>query len=203
MNLGYTQVFGRDSSGTTNITLISLRVMFRFQISWLFAVSFAAILGSSSFVYAELRVTPAAVVLDSPESRQLLLVSHESVAGVLDLTRRARYSVADSRVVAVDRTGLVEPLSEGRTEIFVTADEERQVVLVEVTGLLAPRPVSSTLVDLRESATKPPIGSMPDKPKDEEKRTATTSPDSTKSKSTFIRCAKTVENDSPNKTQRD
>ena len=116
--------------------------MFHFQKSRLFAFSLAALFTSLSSVYAELRVTPAEVVLDSPESRQQLLVSHESGARVRDWTRRARYSVTDSRVVAVDRAGLVEPLSEGRTEIFVTADEERQVVVVEVTGLSAPRPVS-------------------------------------------------------------
>ena len=116
--------------------------MFCFQICRLFAFAFATLFASTSSVIAELRVTPAQVVLDSPESRQQLLVSYEFESRIWDLTRRVRYSVADSQVVVIDQAGLVEPLSEGRTMIVVTAEQGRQVVPVEVTGLSVPRPVS-------------------------------------------------------------
>ena len=116
--------------------------MFLYQFSWSFAFLLTALFASISSAVAELRVAPVEVILDRPESRQQLLVSFEPESRVRDLTRRSRYSVADSRVVVVDRAGLVEPLSEGRTEILVTADEGQQTVPVEVTGLSVPRPVS-------------------------------------------------------------
>src|SRR4051812_41485246 len=79
------------------------------------AALFLALVAGSP-LSAALEVRPAAVVLDSPESTQQLLTTQMGVRA-LDRTRAAAYSVSDPRIAAVDAEGLVQPLSEGRTEI--------------------------------------------------------------------------------------
>jgi len=89
-----------------------------------------------------LRVSPAAVRLDSPEASQQLLTSVSAPNGRLDVTREARYVVADPKVAAVDADGLVRPLAEGRTEIRVRRGAAELRVPLQVQGLKAPAPIS-------------------------------------------------------------
>jgi hypothetical protein len=88
--------------------------------------------------HAAVRVTPAAVALDSPEASQQLLVTLDAGDG----TRAAKYEVANPAIAAVDATGLVTPKAEGKTEVVVRHGNDTIRVPVEVTGLKSPRPVS-------------------------------------------------------------
>src|SRR5262245_47650908 len=87
---------------------------------------------------AALRVSPAAVVLDSPETTQQLLV----LDGEVDLTRTVTYRANHPEIVAVDASGLVQPRNEGRTEIVIRHNGEQVRVAVEVKGLKQPAPLS-------------------------------------------------------------
>ena len=84
---------------------------------------------------AALRVSPAAFVLQSPETTQQLLVTGQQGAGPVDFTRTAAYKVLDESVAAVDATGLVAPKAEGKTEILISHGGEQARVAVTVTGL--------------------------------------------------------------------
>ncbi len=97
---------------------------------------------TTASVPAALRVSPAAFVLQSPETTQQLLVTGQQGAGPVDFTRTAAYKVLDESVVAVDATGLVAPRAEGKTEILISHGGEQARVAVAVTGLRAPRPIS-------------------------------------------------------------
>lgn len=90
-----------------------------------------------------LRVTPAKVTLDSPESRQQLLVEFTSSDGFKrDGTRDAKFECADARIATVTQDGRVFPLAEGNTTVTVRLEDRQTTIPVIVTGLLQPRPVS-------------------------------------------------------------
>jgi hypothetical protein len=92
---------------------------------------------------ADLRVTPAAIVLESPEATQQILADTQAEDGrAIDLTRAAEYASNDPAVAVVDATGLVEPRAEGRTEIVVRHEGHEVRVPVEVRGIARPAPVS-------------------------------------------------------------
>lgn len=93
---------------------------------------------SVSALPAAVRVSPALVVLDSPETTQQLLVTD----GVVDLTRAVTFKVLRGDIAAVDTTGLVQPRGEGRTEIVVSHQGADTRVAVEVKGQRQPRPIS-------------------------------------------------------------
>ncbi len=97
-----------------------------------------AFLVGVSPAFAALAVSPAAVLLDSPEASQQLLVTLPTADG----TRTATYEVADPAIAAVDATGMVTPKGEGKTDVRVKLGAETASVPVTVTGLKAPRPVS-------------------------------------------------------------
>ncbi|HUR54464.1 MAG TPA: DUF1549 domain-containing protein [Gemmataceae bacterium] len=97
-----------------------------------------ALLVGSAPASAAVRVTPPAVVLDSPEASQQLLVTLETGDG----TRAAKYEVADPAVAAVDAAGRITPRGEGKTEVRVRHGGDTVRVPVAVTGLKSPPPVS-------------------------------------------------------------
>ncbi len=103
----------------------------------LWAVLPAFLLGVSP-AFAALAVSPAAVLLDSPEASQQLLVTLPTADG----TRSATYEIADPAIAAVDATGMVTPKGEGKTDVRVKFGAETASVPVTVAGLKAPRPVS-------------------------------------------------------------
>jgi hypothetical protein len=90
---------------------------------------------------AAIHVTPPSVVLDNPEATQQLLVTEDGPRPV-DRTRSATYRVTQAGVVAIDATGLMQPVGEGRTDIEVSYEGMQARVTVEVKGLLHPQPIS-------------------------------------------------------------
>jgi hypothetical protein len=99
-------------------------------------------LGVPIEVSAELIVSPAQILLDSPEASQQLVVSDSTPNGRRDVTSEIQFSVADETVVAVEGRALVRPRAEGRTEITITLGSESVRVPVEVVKLRNPDPVS-------------------------------------------------------------
>ncbi|MBM4069598.1 MAG: DUF1549 domain-containing protein [Planctomycetes bacterium] len=86
-----------------------------------------------------LRVSPASIVLDNPEASQQILV-HARPAG--DVTRSATYESLDPKIAVVDKAGLVQPVSEGRTTIIAHHGSEQARLGVEVSGFKKPAPVA-------------------------------------------------------------
>lgn len=82
---------------------------------------------------AGLSVEPQRVVLTGRDSQRQLLVSATLPAGRLrDVTREVAYRVADPRVARCSASGIVEPVSSGRTEIVVTGGALRASLSVEI-----------------------------------------------------------------------
>ena len=93
-------------------------------------------------VAAELIVSPAKIVLDSPEASQQLIVSVVTETGRRDVTGDVQLTVADKAVAAVPGGALVRPRSEGQTQIAVILGDEVVRVPVEVVKQRNPDPVS-------------------------------------------------------------
>lgn len=90
-----------------------------------------------------LRVTPSTVTLDSPESRQQLLVETTGPDGFQrDATRNAVFTTSDPHIASVTDDGRVFPQAEGATTITIQVDDHEVKIPVKVNGLLQPRPVS-------------------------------------------------------------
>jgi len=89
---------------------------------------------------AALQVSPATVTLDTPESTQQILVRLSRTAA--DVTRVAKYDVANPKIVSVDSSGLVQAQADGRTTITVRHGANQAVIRVEVSGFQSPAPVS-------------------------------------------------------------
>lgn len=88
-------------------------------------------------------VTPPAVLLDSPEATQQLLVTAAGPDGKpFDRTRAAAYQSTNPAVVSVDRTGLLTPRTEGKAEVVVRNGPDVVRIPVEVAGLDRPAPIS-------------------------------------------------------------
>ena len=96
-------------------------------------------------VAAQVVVSPSSVALSSPEASQQLLVTEKSAERFLDLTRSARYTVADPAIASVDPLGLIQPLAEGTTTITIATTSGELKVPVTVSGLVEPKPVSFEL----------------------------------------------------------
>ena len=71
-------------------------------------------------VDAEIRVSPAAIVLDSPESSQQLLVTLRHKDGrTRDVSRKVEFAFKNVEVAEVTQRGLVRPIRDGQTELMV------------------------------------------------------------------------------------
>jgi len=113
-------------------------------------IGFLSILVSGLFspfgVAGEIRVSPGSVILDGPESTQQLLV--ELIAPKnpqTDLTHGVTYEVVDPKVARITPVGVVEPISEGKTEIRILEQGSKALsvrVPVEVKGIKQPVRVS-------------------------------------------------------------
>ena len=90
-----------------------------------------------------LHVIPANCVLDSPESSQQLVVTGVDGQGrSLDLTHRAQYLTADTKVAIATKGGRILPRGEGKTEISIQFGDQTVPVAIEVRGIRSPAPVS-------------------------------------------------------------
>ena len=111
-------------------------------------ISFAVLaalttLGLAPSAFADLRVSPQAVILDGPEATQQLLVSTINPKNdPVDLTRRVRYELANPSIARINDSGLIEPLAEGSTEIRIHHEGKQTRVPVEVKNFKNPIPVS-------------------------------------------------------------
>ncbi len=92
-------------------------------------------------VFAQLDVYPAKVVLDGPDSRWQLLVSHDDGGLSFDSTRNAEYRSANASVASVSPDGVVRGISDGETVIEIFAEGQKQSVPVSVRGATAKRQV--------------------------------------------------------------
>src|SRR5262245_1501747 len=97
---------------------------------------FALLLASLAAVptrAAELNVYPADIPLTGPRAaQQLLLVEQNGNSVVADRTAGAKFTVADSRVAAVDEAGLVRPVGDGETTVTATAAGKSATARVRV-----------------------------------------------------------------------
>ena len=92
---------------------------------------------------AALRVSPAAIHLDSPEASQQVLVSADQPDGLtVDLTRKVTYEVADPKLARISADGLVRPLTAGSTQLVIRQAGEEVRIPLQVSGLENPLPVS-------------------------------------------------------------
>ena len=96
----------------------------------IFGVGFA-----SEHLLAELRVSPIAVLLDSAESSQQLLVMGERDGREIDLTRSVSFQVQDKRIARVNSQGLIQPLVDGKTNLNIKWKDLQETVPIEVTGM--------------------------------------------------------------------
>jgi hypothetical protein len=92
---------------------------------------------------SEIVVSPQAVILDSPERAQQLLVS-DPLSGErsVDRTREANYRVLDASIATISPGGLIRPQQDGETEIHVSHGKTTLRVPVTIRGVASPRPVS-------------------------------------------------------------
>ena len=92
---------------------------------------------------AALVVSPKSVRLDSPEASQQVLVGFPQSDGRhKDVSRDVTYTVTHPNIARIESTGLVHPVSEGRTEIVVRFQNQEARIPVEVRKLQSPDPVS-------------------------------------------------------------
>lgn len=92
---------------------------------------------------AELQVSPTEVHLDVPEAAQQVLVATREADGrQVDVTRRSQYRLEDATIAAVDESGLVRPLRDGKTELIVEHEGTQRRVRVVVEQVDRPRPIS-------------------------------------------------------------
>jgi len=89
------------------------------------------------------QVEPRSVLLNGPEASQQLLVTEALADGrSIDRTRTVRWELADPAVATITARGLVQPRSEGITEIIARGEETELRIRLEVRGLERPEPVS-------------------------------------------------------------
>lgn len=105
---------------------------------WLIRCLLLAVCGSAPLSAGELRISPEQIELRDAFARQQVLV--EAAGG--DVTRLAQYFVADPAVAAVDRSGLVRPLSRGSTHLTVTYGDTSATLPLIVGDLSADREVN-------------------------------------------------------------
>ena len=106
------------------------------------AALIAGVLAHDGRAVADLLVSPTSVLMRSPEATQQLLVTDSQPDGRnIDLSRRVGFEVANPAIAAVDSSGLVRPLAEGRTEILIDDGRRQLRVPLEVAGLSDPVPV--------------------------------------------------------------
>lgn len=120
-------------------------------LSWLVTGSmFAQAADDERLAATRLRVQPAQLQFDFPESSEQLLVDRIAAAGgvtpqasvAIDLTRTATYSASPAGIVRITAQGQVVPLADGTATIQVQSDDQTAEIPVTVRGMTAPPPIS-------------------------------------------------------------
>jgi hypothetical protein len=91
-----------------------------------------------SLFAADLAIFPPAVQLDGPESWHGLIAEASVESHQEDWTRAAKWSSADPKIATVDQTGMLHPVSDGKTTITATAQGRSATVTVNVTKMKDP-----------------------------------------------------------------
>jgi hypothetical protein len=91
----------------------------------------------------DLVVYPDKIDLSGPQATVQIVVVRDTAAGLqADLTRTAKYLIADSKVAVVSEAGIVEAQSDGQTQLTVVSGTDRREVPISVAGFDKPAPVS-------------------------------------------------------------
>lgn len=93
-------------------------------------------------VLAGLVVSPAKIVLDSPEASQQLIVTLDANGERRDVTSKVQVIVGDDAIATIQRGALVRPRAEGQTEVTVKLGNDSVRVPVQVVRQRNPDPVS-------------------------------------------------------------
>jgi hypothetical protein len=80
----------------------------------------------------DLSVFPEAIHLNGRDSRQQVLVTLAVDRFVSDVTREARFQIANPEIAVVDENGIVTPLKSGRTELTLQHGELSSTLSIEV-----------------------------------------------------------------------
>ena len=96
----------------------------------------------SGLVSAQLSVRPETIILDRPEASQQVLVTDLVGTQLHDLSRQVSYQVVDPNVIRIDTDGLVQPVSEGSTQLSIRSGDRQLLIPVSVKRLREPEPVS-------------------------------------------------------------
>lgn len=112
-----------------------------------FWVSFTGIcllsIGSAATADPGLQVRPDRVLLQRPEATQQLLVQTSDAAGrPVDATRTARIVVQPANLAAVDKRGLLRPLSNGQGQVHIAIGGLTHTIPIQVQNLQQPAAIS-------------------------------------------------------------
>ena len=103
----------------------------------------AILLSDRQAAIAELTVSPEAIVLNSPEATQQILITNIDADGKAnDVSRNVVFNVRPEEIAVIDNRGLLRPVSTGKGELVVEFEKQRLAVPIVVKDLSDPRPVS-------------------------------------------------------------
>ena len=87
-------------------------------------------------------VSPSEFTLIGPESSQQLVVTRDTLGGLIDLTHVAKYNSKNEGVAVVSPQGIVHPVGEGLTEIRISSSAGTSFIQVRVEHFENPKPIS-------------------------------------------------------------
>jgi len=87
---------------------------------------------------SDIAVLPSQVELNGPQDRHQLLAEANAGDHQEDWTRTARWTSSDTKIAAVDQTGVVTPVSDGEAVITATASGRTATATVRVRNTRAP-----------------------------------------------------------------
>src|SRR5262245_23866447 len=94
----------------------------------------------------ELRAEPATIRFEAPESSEQLLVYGKLADGrVIDVTREVRFAWAAAGIAEISNTGRIVPIRDGQSQLNVQLGERTASVVVDVSGMSQPTPISFPL----------------------------------------------------------
>ncbi len=98
--------------------------------------------GLEAAAFAQLSVSPTAVILDRPELSQQLLVTDTVSSPARDVTRLVEYISSHPAVFRVSAEGQIQPLGDGTGQLTIRRGDDQLIVPVTVTGWQHAPPVS-------------------------------------------------------------
>ncbi|MFP6764911.1 MAG: DUF1549 domain-containing protein [Planctomycetaceae bacterium] len=96
----------------------------------------------SNTTAGELVIFPESVRLDGQDSRQQILVTIAQGLRASDVTRQARFQIADSGIATVTQSGVVTPLTSGSTTLTARHGDLASTVTIDITRADTALPLS-------------------------------------------------------------